>query len=163
MNTQIARRSAAALTLMIVSMAGTAVAQTQVVNFQVQGINQVAFTSTPVTLTITTAVAGSDPTPVSDASSVWAVSTNQTNAKISASISTVMPAGVTLSVALASPVGATNAGTIALTAVSQDLVTNITKLKASAQSVTYTLGATVAAGVIASSSRTVTYTLTPGT
>ena len=163
MNTQIARRSAAALTLMIVSMAGTAAAQTQVVNFQVQGINQVAFTSTPVTLTITTAVAGSDPTPVSDASSVWAVSTNQTNAKISASISTAMPAGVTLSVALASPVGATNAGTVALTAVSQDLVTNITKLKASAQSVTYTLGATVAAGVILSSSRTVTYTLTPGT
>lgn len=163
MNTQIARRSAAALTLMIVSMAGTAAAQTQVVNFQVQGINQVAFTSTPVTLTITTAVAGSDPTPVSDASSVWAVSTNQTNAKISASISTAMPAGVTLSVALASPVGATNAGTVALTAVSQDLVTNITKLKASAQSVTYTLGATVAAGVIASSTRTVTYTLTPGT
>lgn len=163
MNTQIARRSAAALALMIVSMAGTAAAQTQVVNFQVQGINQVAFTSTPVTLTITTAVAGSDPTPVSDASSVWAVTTNQTNAKISASISSVMPAGVTLSVALASPVGATNAGTVALTAVSQDLVTNITKLKASAQSVTYTLGATVAAGVIASSSRTVTYTLTPGT
>ena len=163
MNTQLARRSAAALALMIVSMAGTAAAQTQVVNFQVQGINQVAFTSTPVTLTITTAVAGSDPTPVSDASSVWAVSTNQTNAKVSASISSVMPAGVTLSVALASPVGATNAGTVALTAVSQDLVTNITKLKASAQSVTYTLGATVAAGVIASSSRTVTYTLTPGT
>lgn len=163
MNTQIARRSAAALALMIVSMAGTAAAQTQVVNFQVQGINQVAFTSTPVTLTITTAVAGSDPTPVSDASSVWAVTTNQTNAKVSASINSVMPAGVTLSVALASPVGATNAGTVALTAVSQDLVTNITKQKASAQSVTYTLDATVAAGVIASSSRTVTYTLTPGT
>jgi len=163
MNTQIARRSAAALALMIVSMAGTAAAQTQGVNFQVQGINQVAFTSTPVTLTITTAVAGSDPTPVSDASSVWAVTTNQTNAKVSASINSVMPAGVTLSVALASPVGATNAGTVALTAVSQDLVTNITKQKASAQSVTYTLDATVAAGVIASSSRTVTYTLTPGT
>jgi hypothetical protein len=164
MSTQIARRSAAAVALMLTAAAATAGAQsTQTVNFQVQGINQVSFTSTPVTLTITTAVAGSDPTPVTDASSVWAITTNQSNAKISASINSAMPAGVTLSVGLAAPAGATNAGTVALTAVPQDLVTAITKVKATGQAVTYTLAATTAAGVIASDSRVVTYTLTPGT
>ena len=162
MSTQIARRSAIALALSLIA-AGTAGAQTQTVNFQVQGINQVSFTSTPVTLTITTAVAGSDPTPVTDASSVWAITTNQTNAKVSASIATAMPAGVTLSVGLASPAGTTNAGAVALTATPQDLVTGITKLKATGQAVTYTLSATAAAGVIPASSRVVTYTLTPGT
>jgi hypothetical protein len=163
MSTQIARRSAVALALALIASAGTAGAQTQTVNFQVQGINQVSFTSTPVTLTITTAVAGSDPTPVTDASSVWAITTNQSNAKISASINSAMPAGVTLSVGLAAPVGTTNAGTVALSATPQDLVSGITKLKAAGQSVTYTLSATTAAGVIASDSRVVTYTLTPGT
>lgn len=162
MSTKIALRSAAALALML-GIAGTARAQqTQTVNFQVQAINQIAFTSTPVTLTISTATAGSDPLPATDGSSVWAITTNQTNTKISASIPSAMPTGVTLSVLLGQPTGATSTARDLGTA-SQDLVTGITMLKASLLSVTYTLSATAAAGVIASDSRVVTYTVTPGT
>jgi hypothetical protein len=157
-----AGRTAAALSL-VAGLAMTAGAQTQTVNFEVKAINQFSITSTPVTLTITTATAGSDPTPVSGASSVWAVTTNQTNAKISASIPTDMPAGVTLNVQLAAPGTATSTAKDLASGAAQDLVTGLTKVKGSALTVTYTLSATAAAGVIAPSSRVVTYTMTPGT
>jgi len=157
-----AGRTAAALGL-VAGMAMAAGAQTQTVNFEVKPINQFSITSTAVTLTITTATAGSDPTPVSDASSVWAVTTNQTNAKISASIPTDMPAGVTLAVQLAAPAGATSTSKNLASGAAQDLVTGLTKVKGNALMVTYTLSATAAAGVIPADSRVVTYTMTPGT
>lgn len=157
-----AGRSAAVLSLMA-GLAAAAGAQTQTVNFEVKPINQFSITSTAVTLTITTATAGSDPTPVSDATSVWAVTSNQTNAKISANIPTDMPAGVTLGVQLAAPAGATSAVKDLASGTAQDLVTGITKVKGNALTVTYTLSATAAAGVIAADSRVVTYTMTPGT
>jgi len=156
-----AGRSAAVLSLMA-GLASVAGAQTQTVNFEVKAINQFTITSSAVTLTITSATAGSDPTPVSDASSVWSITTNQTNAKISASIPTNMPAGVSLNVLLGQPGGATSTAKD-LSTVSQDLVTGITKTKAGPLAVTYTLSATAAAGVIAADSRVVTYTMTPGT
>jgi hypothetical protein len=155
-------RSAAVLGLMV-GMAAAAGAQTQTVNFEVKPINQFSITSTAVTLTITTATAGSDPSPVSDATSVWAITTNQTGAKISANIPTDMPAGVTLGVSLAGPAGATSTAKNLASGAAQDLVTGITKLKATGLAVTYTLSATAAAGVIPADSRVVTYTLTPGT
>jgi hypothetical protein len=157
-----AGRTAAVLSLMA-GLSAAAGAQTQTVNFEVKPINQFSITSTAVTLTITTATAGSDPTPVSDASSVWAITTNQTNAKISANIPTDMPAGVTLAVQLAAPAGATSTSKNLASGAAQDLVTGLTKVKGNALSVTYTLSATTAAGVIAADSRVVTYTMTPGT
>lgn len=157
-----AARTVVALSL-VAGLAMAAGAQTQTVNFEVKPINQFSITSTPVTLTITTATAGSDPTPVSDNTSVWAVTTNQTNAKISASIPTDMPAGVTLAVQLAAPAGATSTSRDLASGAAQDLVTGLTKVKGNALTVTYTLSATAAAGVIAADSRVVTYTMTPGT
>ena len=164
MNTRIARRSALALALGFISLAGSASAQsaTQSVTIAVNPINQIAFTGSP-SLTITTATAGSNPTSVSDASATWAVTTNQTGAKITASIASALPAGITLSVALAAPTGGTSAGSQALGVTAVDLVTSITKLAQGGLGVTYTLGATAAAGVVASTSRVVTYTITGGT
>lgn len=165
MNTRIARRSALALALGIMIMAGSASAQTtanQSVTIAVNPINQIAFTGSP-SLTITTATAGSNPTSVSDASATWAVTTNQTGAKITASIASALPVGVTLSVALAAPTGGSSAGTQALGVTAVDVVTGITKLAEGGLGVTYTLGATAAAGVVASTSRVVTYTITGGT
>lgn len=164
MSTRIARRSALALALGFISLAGSASAQsaTQSVTIAVNPINQIAFTGSP-SLTITTATAGSNPTSVSDASATWAVTTNQTGAKITASIASALPAGITLSVALAAPTGGTSAGSQALGVTAVDLVTSITKLAQGGLGVTYTLGATAAAGVVASTSRVVTYTITGGT
>ena len=150
-----------ALALLAVT-ATAAQAQTQTVTFAVNAINQIAFTGAP-SLTITTAVAGAAPTSVTDATSSWAVTTNQTGAKITASIPTAMPTGLTLSANLAAPAGATSAGFTALGTVAVDVVTVITKLAQGSLGVSYKLDATAAAGVVASSTRVVTYTITGGT
>ncbi len=158
-----ARRFAAAIALVVVA-APLAHAQTatQTVTFAVNAINQIAFLGAP-SLTITTAVAGSAPTSVTDATASWAVTTNQTGAKISASIASDMPAGLTLSSSLAAPTGGTSAGFLSLSTVAVDLVTGITKLAQGALGVSYTLDATPAAGVVTSATRVVTYTITGGT
>ncbi|MEP6999962.1 MAG: hypothetical protein ABI969_05760 [bacterium] len=134
---------------------------TQTVTFAVNAINQVAFVGSP-SLTITTAIAGSAPMSVTDATASWAVTTNQSTAKITASIPTAMPAGLTLSVNLGAPAGATSALFKPLAVASVDLVTNVTKVAQGGMSVTYKLDATAAAGVITSSTRVVTYTITGG-
>ena len=156
-----AKRIISAVALMV-SAASVAAAQTanQVVTFQVDAINQIAFSGSP-SLTINTATAGSNPTAATAAAS-WAVTTNQTGAKITASIGSNMGAGLNLSVDLSAPAGGTSAGVQALSTTAVDLVTGITKLAQSALGVTYSLDATAAAGVVASSSRTVTYTITGG-
>jgi hypothetical protein len=137
-------------------------AQTQTVTFAVNAINQISFAGAP-SLTVTTAVAGSDPTSAVDATSTWAVTTNQTGAKISASIPSVVGTGLTLKVNLTAPAGATSAGLTALGTVSVDLVTVITKEKGSALNATYQLDATPAAGVVTSATKVVTYTISGGT
>lgn len=135
---------------------------TQVVTFRVNPVNVIAFTGAP-SLKITTAVAGANPTQVTLSTSRWAVTTNQTGAKITASIPANVPAGVTLSVNLAAPTGGTSLGYKALTTVSVDLVTGITKRSQTNRVVNYRLAATAAAGVITSTTRVVTYTITGGT
>jgi hypothetical protein len=147
---------------LLASTAGFAAAQTtQVVTFQVNAINQIAFSGSP-SLLINTATAGSAPTSAT-ANASWAVTTNQSGAKITASINSAMPAGLTLSVDLSAPAGATGAGSSALSTTAVDVVTGITKLAQGALGVTYSLDATPAAGVVASTTRTVTYTITGGT
>ena len=152
-----------ALALMIGSTSA-AIAQTatQTVSFQVDAINQIAFSGSP-SLVINTATAGSNPTATNNSTATWAVTTNQTGAKITASIGSNMPAGLTLTVDLAAPAGATSAGAQSLSTTAVDLVTTITRLAQSSLGVTYTLTATAAAGVVSSTSRTVTYTITGGT
>ena len=94
---------------------------------------------------------------------IWAVTTNQSGAKISASIPTAMPTGLTLSVNLAAPSGATSAGLTPLGTVAVDLVSTITKVAQLGMTATYELTATAAAGVVASSTKVVTYTISGGT
>lgn len=143
--------------------AQTAFAQTatQTVTFQVNAINQIAVTGTP-SLLINAATAGSAPTSVTSSGNTWAVTTNQTGAKITASIASAMPTGVTLSANLAAPSGATTNGLVALGTTAADMVTGITKINASSLSLTYQLDATAAAGVITSSTKVVTFTITGG-
>lgn len=132
---------------------------TQTVSFEVKAINQIAFAAATPSLVIDTATAGSNPTPAT-AASTWAVTTNQT-AKIAASITSgAIPAGLTLKVDLSPPTGASGAGPQTLSATAVDLVTNIVKRAQSGITVTYSLDATLAAGVVPSTLVTVTYTIT---
>lgn len=157
-----ARTFFAAAALMGIARVASAQTANQTVTIQVDAVNVIAFAGSP-SLVVSTAVPGSPPTSVSNATATWAVTTNQSGAKITASISAAMPAGLTLSANLAQPTGATSNGLTALSTTAVDVVTGITKLAESALGVTYQLDATVTAGVVASTSRTVTYTITGGT
>jgi hypothetical protein len=156
------RYAFAALAALVVCTEAQAQTATQTVTFEVQAINQIAVTGSP-SLTIATAVAGNAPT-AATAAGAYAITTNQSNRKITASLNAGMPAGVTLSVALAPPAGASApASPVALSTSDQDVVTAVSLLNQAALSINYTLSATAAAGVVPSGSRTVTYTVTAGT
>lgn len=149
-----------ALSLLALGAAGAQTA-TQTVTFQVDAVNQIAVTGAP-SLTINTATAGSGLTSATSSGNTWAITTNQTGAKITASIASAMPAGLTLSANLGAPSGATSAGLKALGVTAVDMVTGITKLSASGLSLSYQLDANASAGVVASGTRVVTYTITGG-
>jgi hypothetical protein len=149
---------AASLGLAFSSQAVAGTTATTTATFEVTAINEIDLAGSPPSLTVSAAVAGLAPTPVS-ASQTYAVTTNQT-AKISAAIDTNMPSGLVLTASMAAPTGATSNSAVALSDASQDLVTGITGLNQSGLQLTYGLSATAAAGVVASSTRTVTYTIT---
>ncbi|HEV7587517.1 MAG TPA: hypothetical protein VGO40_05255 [Longimicrobium sp.] len=154
------RYAAPAVVLLALSAAKASAQATQDVALEVQAINQLSFTGSP-SLTISTATAGSAPTSAT-ANASYAVTTNETNRKVTAQIDADTPSGVTLSASLAAPSGATSAGAVQLGTTAQDVVTGIGTVNASGLNVTYTLSATAAAGVVPSTSRTVTYTITAG-
>jgi hypothetical protein len=146
----------------LMTVAGVAQAQTsqQTVTFQVNAINQISVAGTP-SLTINTATAGSAPT-AATASATWAVTTNQSNAKITAELDSDMPTGLTLTVNLQAPGTASSVGATPLAQAAVDVVTGLTKVAAGSLSIGYSLSATTAAGVVSSATRTVTYTITGG-
>ncbi len=143
--------------------AGAQTTAAQTVTFAVNAINQISFTGAP-SLIITSATTGGALTSVTSAAGpTWSVTTNQSTAKITASIPTAMPTGLTLSANLTATGAGTSAGLVALGTAPVDVVTGITKVSVSGMAVSYQLDATAAAGVVASSTRIVTYTITGGT
>lgn len=158
------RRRLVLLACLTTAAGHSAAAQTasQTVSFEVQAINQISVSGNPSALVVNAAVAGSAPTSVSTGATTWSVTTNETSRKVTASLNSAMPSGVTLSVALHAPGSATSTGSVALGTSAVDLVTGISKLNTSGLSITYTLAATAAAGVVAADSRTVTFTLVAG-
>lgn len=148
---------------LVAGIAVDASAQTTAeVTYEVQAINEFGIAANTATLTISGATAGSAPDDATS-STTWVITTNQTDTKITGSIDLAMPTGVTLKAALGAPAGATSAGVVTLGTVGSDLVTGITKLNESGLDLAYTLSATAAAGVVASDTRTVTYTVVAGT
>jgi hypothetical protein len=120
---------------------------------------QLSVSGSPAKMTITAATAGSAPTAVSNTSTTYSLTGKPPGIlhyAITASINTAMPAGVTLKITLAASLGV-SAGPVALGTTAQNVVTGITNAMSS-QVITYTLSATPAAGVVASSTRTVTLT-----
>lgn len=162
------RRAAAVMAIGIAALTGSAAwaadSDTQTVNFEVQEINEIDIAGGAVTLTVSTATAGSQPTAANAASS-YAITTNAgtDGKKITAALNTAMPANVTLQVSVAAPSGgSTSAGAVALTNSAVDVVTGIEAVAASAVAIDYTLSATVAAAPV-SGTKTVTYTLVDST
>lgn len=139
--------------------AASAQTATATATYEIQAINEVSVSGNPAALVITTAA---ELEGVTENSTTWGVTTNQTGAKVTGAIDTDMPTAVTLKVELAAPAGATSAGAVTLSSVAADLVTAITEVQGSGLGVTYSLSALPTAGVVASASKTVTYTITGG-
>ncbi len=134
----------------------------QTVTFEVQAIDEISVSGNPAALIVSTATAGSEPDAVTDNATTYSVTTNGTNKKITGVLDSAMPANTTLQVNLTAPTGGSSAGSVTLSASAADLVTGITQRAESGLTITYTLSATVSAGIVASDSRTVTLTLTAG-
>jgi hypothetical protein len=129
---------------------------TQTVSYEVQAINEISTSGNPEALVVTTATAGQQPDMVSNAVTTYAITTNQAR-KITASLESDMPSGVTLKANLAS--GGTSAGDVVLSSTAADVVTAVGPIAESGKSITYKLSATVDAGVVASAAKTVTFTI----
>jgi hypothetical protein len=155
-------RIAAIAALIAAGVTADASAQTatQTVTYEVQAINEIAVSGSP-SLVISTAVAGNAPTSAT-AAATYAITTNESDRKITAELDADMPAGLTLSIELAAPGGAASTGAQVLSTTAVDLVTGVSLLNAAGLGIDYTLSATSAAGVVSSSSRTVTFTVAAG-
>lgn len=147
--------------LLLLSKGHAANTANTTVTYTVGSIDSISVSANPGALNITTAVAGSAPPSAVDATTTYAVTTNNTARRVTGSLATAMPAGVTLSVALTAPSGGTSAGAVTLTTTSNALVTGIAHVASSGLSVTYTLTATLSAAQVAAATNTLTYTIGP--
>jgi len=117
-------------------------------------------------LTVTTAVAGQEPSSVglSGGTYTFSLKNNGGLRTITARLDAPLPPGTTLSIALGSTGGgATSAGTVQLTTSALPVVTNLptSKVTNASSSITYSFSATSAAGVLAMQSIGVTLELAP--
>lgn len=134
---------------------------TQTITFSVQAISEIGFSGDPPAFIATSAVPGQDPLPVLDNSTFYAVTTNGSSEKVTASIDTNMPAGTELCIMVAAPVNATSTGIVDLDTTNQNVVTGITQVAQANLQVSYMFESTAAAGIIPLMTRIVTFTLSP--
>jgi hypothetical protein len=132
----------------------------QTVTYQVDAINEISVSDDPGNLVVNSATAGSEPNEDTDNTTTWAITTNQTARKMTGSINSNMPPDVTLEINLTAPTGGVSSGDVSLSTSAADLVTSIETVAESGLTITYTLSATVAAGVVTQAQKTVTLTLT---
>lgn len=116
------------------------------------------------TMNVVAAVAGSDPTSIVQSSSTFTLVTkkNKGITRVTANLDAALPAGVTLTVSLPSPGGGiVSPGAVSLTTAQQNVLTSLPNANTTfpAITITYVLSATAAAGVVASTPRTITFTL----
>jgi hypothetical protein len=116
----------------------------------------------PAVMRINTAVAGSQPTPVTNATRTYTVTTPNPvgrTYKITAQLNANMPPGVTLTVTLAPPPNSVSVGPVNLDVTARDVVTGMPRRTNSTQTITYQVSALVTAGVMGQTTRTVTFTV----
>jgi len=115
----------------------------------------------PATMQVQGAAAGSMALPVVESSTTYTFANiGGTNSrKIVAQLNAPMPAGVTLAVTFDAPSNAVRIPNVVLDATPRDVLTGIDFSLGSSGTITYTLSATPAAGVVPKQSRTVTLTI----
>ena len=118
----------------------------------------------PAPFIISTAVAGSDPTGLTDNITTYFIKDKKPagTRRIFASLDSPMPPGTTLTIQLMPSAGATSLGAVSMDMTARNLVVGIYKDNGTTLGITYVFTATVAAGVVPSQSRNVTFTLLDG-
>jgi hypothetical protein len=121
-----------------------------------------SISGSPGAMRINAAIAGQLPTDDQELSTTYTVKAQNKKSplKIMARLNVAMPPGVTLTIEMQAPSGAVGNGPVTLDATDREIVGSIDNNKAQTRSITYTLSATPAAGVVAPQSRTVIFTLT---
>ena len=124
-------------------------------------VGTVTASAGPPLMRVSSAVAGFEPNPVTGTATIT-VKAQKSNKpqQVTAQLNAAMPAGLTLTLDMTTPTGATSQGTVTLDATARALMGNIKNLTAETETLTYTFTATTAAGVVAADSRTVTFTIT---
>jgi hypothetical protein len=112
-------------------------------------------------LVVSTIVAGSSLASVSSTGLTYFVKALHPSGaqKVMVQLSATMPAGTTLTLAMVTPPSAVNMGPVILDTTTRDILLSVDKEGGSTYGLTYTLSATLAAGIIASQSRVVTFTM----
>ena len=157
--------ASAVLSMVLFSNSFAQSTATQSVTLAVNTVYKIATSGNPGPLTITDATAGVDAlTSVSDNSTTYSITQNFGNTvKITAHMDAVLAAGYALELNLASTkgtsVGVTNISN-ATSGSAVDVVTSIQRGADAGQAIGYTFSATASAGTLASTSRTITLTLT---
>jgi hypothetical protein len=154
-----------ALTLLLTlcihgSVFGSNVA-TQTITFSVDPISEISLSGDPPPLVATQATAGNNPAEVVDGSTFYAVTSNGFSEKLMCCLNASMPTGTTLCVTVAAPEGATSFPDMDMDVSNQNIVTGISQVAQSNLQITYIFEATASAGVVSSTSRIVTFTLSP--
>lgn len=132
----------------------------QTVNYEVQAINELNIDDASVTLTVSTATAGAQPDDATD-SSTYDITTNAGAAAkmITGALNEALPTGLTLTINMTAPSGATSGGAMPVSNSPVNLVTLIDSVAQADIAIAYSLTATVAAGVVSSTSKTLTLTI----
>lgn len=126
----------------------------------VSEIYTISVSNSSVSLNLVVPAAGSDFSPAVDSSTAYNLSVNSSQIrKITAGLNQALPSGMSLSLNLAAPSGATNQGSVLLSTSAQDLVRGISHIASSNLNITYTLNCLVGESVVGSGSVVVTITL----
>jgi len=135
---------------------------TQSINVSIQPIAELKVSGSSASLVITDVEAGNDPVAVSSTVANYSISTNQSNKKITGSLleGNTDPY-TTLTIRLQAPgSGGSSVGEVILTAQPADLVIGIPAGAYNNCSMTFKFSATIEAGIIPSTAKTVVLTLT---
>jgi hypothetical protein len=122
--------------------------------------DSISVSGLPGSLIISSATAGSDLAPVTDATTTYDIDITSSTKKITGELDTAMPTHTSLNVTLAAPAGATSNGQVTLSVTAHDLVTGIAVgTSRSGLGISYEFTAGVHAGVVSAESKTVTFTI----
>jgi hypothetical protein len=123
----------------------------------ITAVNNVAVTGGNITLTVSTAVPGSEPSDANDATTGLTWDTDEGSKKITVASSLISPA-FTLKVVATGLTDGTSNGQLTLTNSSQDIISGIPITVSGSSTLSYTASATAAQGT-GSDVHTITYTI----